>query len=204
MTGANEMQNNLSDTLNVLMAKARINSSELARATGLPATTIKRIRNNEQCNPTISTLAPIAQHFSISMSELLGGGITASVGANALPLLSWAEAPHIDTLTTHRERAGITTELVLSKNSYALPIESDELTPFAQGGFILIDRERAAKTLDYIVVFKQGMQQAILKKLIVEGDALYLKSLIQGIQVLPLTEEFRTLGVVAQYKLDLK
>lgn len=197
------MQTNLSDTLNVLMAKARINSSELARATGLPATTIKRIRNNEQCNPTISTLAPIAQHFSISMSELLGGGVVVSEGGKALPLLTWAEAPLIDTLVMSGAQTKVNTELSLSKNSYALPIESDELHPFSLGGVILIDRAREAKTLDYVVVVKKGMQQAVLKKLIVEGDECYLKSLVAGINLLPLTDDFHLLGVVAQYKLDL-
>ncbi|HEU5280396.1 MAG TPA: helix-turn-helix domain-containing protein [Gammaproteobacteria bacterium] len=198
------MQSNLSDTLNVLMAKARINSSELARATGLPATTIKRIRNNEQCNPTISTLAPIAQHFSISMSELLGGGISASEGANTLPLLSWANAPLIDTLVMSGAQTNVATELSLSKHSYALPIESNELHPFSLGGVILIDRTREAKTLDYVVVVKGGMQQAVLKKLIIEGDERYLKSLVAGINLLPFTDDYRLLGVVAQYKLDLK
>lgn len=198
------MQNNLSDTLNVLMAKARINSSELARATGLPATTIKRIRNNEQCNPTISTLAPIAAHFSISMSELLGGGKAALQGTHTLPLLSWTEAPLIDTLALKAEQARVATELSLSKNSYALPIQSDELHPFSPGGIIIIDRERTAKTLDYVIVAKQGMPQAILKKLIIEGDEPYLKSLVTGIHLQALTADFRLLGVVVQYKLDLK
>lgn len=198
------MQTNLSDTLNVLMAKARINSSELARATGLPATTIKRIRNNEQCNPTISTLAPIAQHFSISMSELLGGGVVVSEGGKALPLLTWAEAPLVDTLALNNGQPKIATELHLSKNSYALPVESDELHPFSLGGVILIDRAREAKTLDYVVVVKKGMRQAVLKKLIIEGDERYLKSLVAGINLLPFTNDFQLLGVVAQYKLDLK
>lgn len=199
------MQINLSDTLNVLMAKARVNSSELARATGLPATTIKRIRNNEQCNPTISTLAPIAAYFSISMSELLGGSGNAGLeSTNTLPLLAWTEAPEIDTLSLHADQPRVSTELQLSKSSYALPIQTDELPPFSRGGVILVDRNRRAKTLDYIIVAKRGMSQAIIKKLIIEGDEHYLKSLITGINLQAYTDDFQCLGVVAQYKLDLK
>lgn len=198
------MQNNLSDTLNVLMAKARINSSELARATGLPATTIKRIRNHEQCNPTISTLAPIATFFSVSMGELLSGVAIAEHGSNTLPLLHWDQAPHIDTLNLDAHQAQVSTELKLSKKSYALPIQTDEHPPFSPGGVLLIDRERHAKTLDYVIVAKHGMPQAIIKKLIIEGDEHYLKSLVAGIHLQAYTDDFQLLGVVAQYKLDLK
>ncbi len=85
------MLKNLSDNLNLLMARSRLNSSELARLTGLPATTIKRIRNNEHSNPTISTLLPIAKQFSITLSELVACELLsdiqnkASVEAHSFP-----------------------------------------------------------------------------------------------------------------------
>ena len=45
----------LSDNLNLLMAQSRISASELARNINLPATTIKRIRNQDPVNPTLSS-----------------------------------------------------------------------------------------------------------------------------------------------------
>src|SRR5580692_3272249 len=91
----------LSDNLNLLMARARLSSSELARQLGIPATTIKRIRNNEQANPTITTLIPIAQYFSISLDQLIGDESFCTTGEmrpldelHQIPMLSWHECLH--------------------------------------------------------------------------------------------------------------
>ena len=62
----------LCENLNFLMTKNVLNASELARSTGLPASTIKKIRNHDNPNPTLATLRPLAQYFSISLSQLIG------------------------------------------------------------------------------------------------------------------------------------
>ena len=182
------------------MADARINSSELARATGLPATTIKRIRNNTQCNPTLSTLEPIANYFSITLNELLGKHKIQPQHGSTLPLLKWSDDFQ---LAIHQnDTHTINTELSLPAGSFALPIESDELHPFSKGGVILIDCTRTPKTFDYVIIKQQGGTEAILKKLIIESNEKYLKSLVPGIQLTPLSELTQILGVVTQYKLN--
>lgn len=198
------MNNNLSDNLNLLMAKARLNSSELARLTGLPATTIKRIRNNEQSNPTISTLAPIANHFAVSIHELLTGESSSRVaaGAHSIPLLSWNSIS-----TAHPSEAGtkqIITELTLTHGSYALAVEEADLAPFPQGAVLIIDRHRKPESSDYVIVCKAHSDTATIKKLIIETDERYLKSLVPGVSVTPLTDDYTILGVITQYKLNLK
>lgn len=195
------MNKTICETLNQLMADARLNSSALARATGLPATTIKRIRNSTQCNPTLATLEPIAKYFNISMNELLGKKPITVDNAATLPLLSWSAL-----LTKNRETSTfpcITTELHLPKGSYALPIESDDLHPFSKDGVILVDCERTPKSSDYLVVMKKSSQMTMIKKLIIEDNTHYLKSLIPGIQLTPFTKDYQLLGVIAQYKFNI-
>ena len=63
------------------MALERLSSSALARKTGVHATNIKRIRNNEQANPTVTTLLPLARYFSISLSQLIGDEVLPSKSA---------------------------------------------------------------------------------------------------------------------------
>lgn len=198
------MNNNLSDNLNLLMAKARLNSSELARLTGLPATTIKRIRNNEQSNPTISTLAPIANYFAISLHELLTGTTEAPSATNphSIPLRTWdtVNAPH----PTGTEAKYIATELALSEGSYALMVDDADLAPFPKGALLIIDRHRTPETSDYVIVSKANAGIATIKKLIIEMDQAYLKSLLPGVEITPLTEAVIVLGVITQYKINLK
>lgn len=198
------MNNNLSENLNVLMAKARLNSSELARLTGLPATTIKRIRNNEQSNPTISTLAPIANYFAISLHELLNGGTAPSVAPTlqSIPLRTWST---VNTpLAAAEQHAYVSTELTLSEGSYALIVDDADLTPFPKGAILIIDRHRDPQPSDYVIVSKEHSGMATIKKLMIETDQAYLKSLIPGISITPLTEDYAIVGVILQYKLNLK
>src|SRR3990167_1373890 len=97
------MSKKLSKNLNLLMAENRLNAEELSRRIGLPASTIKKIRNNDDANPTLSTLAPLAKYFSLSISQLVGeepfstSRIKGSYHIdpallNHVPLISWQDA----------------------------------------------------------------------------------------------------------------
>ena len=66
------MSEKLSQNLNLLMAEARINAEALSRHISLPASTIKKVRNNNDSNPTLSTLTPLANYFSLTISQLIG------------------------------------------------------------------------------------------------------------------------------------
>ena len=65
----------LSAILNHLMAESRIDGVQLSRRTGVPVTTINRLRKNDvDNNPTLSTLVPLANFFVITVSQLIGDG----------------------------------------------------------------------------------------------------------------------------------
>jgi transcriptional regulator with XRE-family HTH domain len=205
------MLKNLSDNLNILMAKARLNSSELARLTGLPATTIKRIRNNEQSNPTISTLLPIAKYFSLTISELLQCETTNThitfgmqKGLKALPLLSWRECVHFDLLDYTKCPKTVLTERSLSDKSYSLVVEDCDLDFFPKQCHLIVDPNIDPECGDYIITAKSEQGTASIKKYIVETDQVYLKSLVDGLGITPLTSEYKILGVIVQCKIELR
>ncbi len=66
------MSEKLCKNLNMLMTEARLNAGELSRRINLPASTIKKIRTHHHSNPTLSTLAPLAKYFSLTISQLVG------------------------------------------------------------------------------------------------------------------------------------
>lgn len=205
------MHKNLSDNLNILMAKARLTSSDLARLTGLPATTIKRIRSSEQSNPTISTLLPIAKYFSLSISELIGNEIddidrfsNKAGGLRTLPVLSWQTCVHFDAITYSEITDKTLTEKQVGDKSFSLIVEDQDITPFPHKSTLIIDPQVQPANGDYIIVSKFQRGAAAIKKYIVEMDQIYLKSLIDGLGVELLTDEYKILGVVVQYKFDFK
>lgn len=204
------MLKSLSDNLNILMAKARLNSSALAKQIGLPATTIKRIRNNEQANPTITTLLPIAEYFSISLSQLVGDEplnaetmARTQVGFQKIPLLSWHECVHFDLLNPDKYPKKISTERKISKKGFALTIENHDLEFFPKNSLLIVEPEKIPESGNHVIVTKIEQNIASIKKYIIEIDQVYLKSLVHGLGISPLTPEHKILGVIVQYKMDL-
>ena len=63
---------NAGRVLKQLMFKHDINESQLSHITGVSKSNISRLKNDPQCNPTMNTLIPIAKHFEITVSELIG------------------------------------------------------------------------------------------------------------------------------------
>jgi len=196
------------------MAKARLSSSELARLTGLPATTIKRIRNNEQSNPTISTLLPISKYFSISLSQLVGDEELKTINNSynktelqRIPLLSWQECFAYTGAEDEQPSAVVNTiftEKQMSKKAFALCIEDQDLDFFPKRSIVLIEPEKTPESGDYIVVAKTEQRLASIKKYIAEFDQIYLKSLVAGLGISALTSEYKILGVILQCKIELK
>ncbi|RDH39976.1 MAG: XRE family transcriptional regulator [Candidatus Aquirickettsiella gammari] len=86
----------LNNTLDCLIRKRGINTNQLHKHTGIPLSTLKRLRLNKENNPTLASLAPIANFFSVSLDQLIGKTPLLSkneVETNSLtiPLISWKD-----------------------------------------------------------------------------------------------------------------
>ena len=77
-----ESPHTLSDTLSRLMARDQTNQSELAKDCNLPVNTVQRLCSGETTDPRLSTLRPLANHFGISISQLVGDYPTPGVSKN--------------------------------------------------------------------------------------------------------------------------
>jgi SOS-response transcriptional repressor LexA len=202
----------LSDNLNILMAKNRLNSNGLARIVGVPATTIKRIRNNEQTNPTILTLLPIAQFFSISLDQLIGNEPIVindkesykKSRIHKIPLLSWQECSDYASLDYSNISNFTYTERAVSAKAYALKIEDDDLDFFPKNSILIIEPTILPASGDYVIIGNIEQHIAAVRKYIIEIDKIYLKPLVPGVDVATLTDTYKILGIVIQYKLELK
>lgn len=203
------MLKKLGYNLNFLMSEAGIKTNDLAKQTGLPATTIKSIRNNENANPTISTLLPLAKFFSIPLSKLIGSeelDINTSINSNYIkqvPLLTWEKCGE-DLLLNRKTENIIFTERNISTKAFALFVENDNLKSFPHGGILIIEPEKRPETNDIVIVARIDNPTASIRKYVVEIDQAYLIPLVSGFSVSPMSSEFRILGVVIQYKFDFQ
>lgn len=208
------MSDLLRQNLNLLMDETRLNAEELSRRIGIPASTIKKIRSNKDANPTLSTLTPIAQYFSLTISQLVGDEPFSTNRIKGeykptkehmtqIPIISWTESihwPNIQKIPT----SIITTEHKYSKTAYALFVEEDDWENLAKGTALLIDPLIKPDHRDYILVHKNGQLKPTLKQAIFEEGVIYLKSVTSGIGITSLTHQHKILGVVVEYKKYLK
>ncbi len=200
------MFDKLSTNLNHLMTKAQINSSELARKTGVPASTIKKIRKHTNANPTLTTLMPIAQNFAISVSQLIGDELSAatavSAPANHLALLSWQEAamwPHnandIKQYTNIMNHDG--------NHRFALSVPEENWEGFLPQALLIIDMKSTPLHRDYVLVSHEDHTPALRQYLVDDGQ-IYLRPVVQGFQMSIMTEKHRLIGTVIEQRKYLK
>lgn len=196
------------------MADAHLNAEELSRRIGIPASTIKKIRNNNDSNPTLSTLSPLAKYFSLTISQLVGdepfpdSRIKGSYKLTQetlyhFPLITWEETitwPSAKIIPKH----SVTTEHKYGKNAYALLVEEDNWENLAKNTALLVDPTLKPEHRDFVIVHKSGQKKPTLKQILLDEGNIYLKSVTQGIGITALTENHNIFGIVVEYKKYLK
>lgn len=197
------------------MTEARLNAEELSRRIGIPASTIKKIRNNSNNNPTLSTLTPLAKYFSLTISQLVGdesfpdSRIQGSYKINQnvlenIPLISWQEAITWPISHNDHSRSTILTEHHYSKNAYALLVEEDNWENLAKETALIVDPVLQVEHRDFIIVYKIGQKLPALRQALFDEGEIYLKPVTNGYNVTLFTPEHSILGTVAEYKKHLK
>ena len=205
----------LCDTLKHLMTEAQISADELARQTGVPASTIKKIRNHHNPNPTLASLIPLANFFSVSLDELVGNkshptirhsSVSPSEHTSVLqvPILSWKEAVYWPDRDGGTLPLFVSTDYPLSKNAFALILDTDEWNNLAKGMTLFVDPALRTDHLDYAIVYKKGQILPTFKQVLYEDGQIYLKSFIQGLNIVAMSSEYKFLGVVVEFKKKLK
>lgn len=208
------MFDKLSDNLDKLMTDAHISADELGRRTNIPASTIKKIRNRYNPNPTLATLLPLAQYFSVTLDQFVGIEPLSREPIKGLfkenykiirdiPILSWKEV--VDWPSTRNQSHGtVTSECDYSPNSYALVVEEDGWECLAKGTILLVDPVLVAKHRDFAIIYKEGQEISTLKQILYDEDQIYLKPFVEGYNIAQFTREHHILGVVVELKKRLR
>lgn len=207
------MSQKLSHNLNILMTECHLNAEELSRRTGIPASTIKKIRVNGS-NPTLSTLAPLANYFSLSISQIIGdepipeSRIKGAYKVNTdilqhIPVITWEEAITWP-ISDDKNRQTILSEHAYSKNAYTLIVEEDDWINLARNTALIVDPALIVDHRDFIIIHKYGQKSPTLRQALLDEGQIYLKPAREGYNISMLTEEHKILGVVVEYKKNLK
>lgn len=205
---------NLSSTLEKLMRIHPINMSQLHKHTGVPITTINRLLNDKNINPTISSLLPIANFFGITLNQLMGidpldSDLLVGKYSNKrtlwteIPIITWEQAAewpsnfNIDEL-----RNVISTDVTLGQHPFALIINEINWEGFFPNSIIIVDLTAIPEHGDYVVVLKNGQKRVSLKQILVDDDKIYLRPVSKDYQTQLLDDTYKIIGTVAQIRMD--
>lgn len=214
-TSSTDNKHGLKDILSSLMEECDIDDAQLARETGVPASTISRMRINSNANPTASTLRPISKFFSISISQLLGdepmpkdrlpGTHNPTYYTSArMPVIEWDWI--MNWIETHGEnikeklQTWISTEKEVGPNAFALIIPTDSFGfAFRKGSTIIIEPSQYPIDGDLILVKAENEKNILLKQFLLDGSETYMRSVNPEIKsIIPLTETHRIIGVIIE------
>ncbi|MFN3301255.1 MAG: helix-turn-helix domain-containing protein [Sediminibacterium sp.] len=212
----------LSMRLNHLMEECGIDGVQLGKNTGVPVTTINRLRNGAyECNPTLSTLIPLAEYFRITLSQLVGDEplpANREPGEHQPKVVDWQEIPLLtfdQAAAWPRNKASImpaisrkiSTDLDLSDYAFALLMEGDSMSPrFPEGTLLLIDPNQQIHHRDFVLLLQIGLSRPIFKQILLDGPDYYIKSLNEDFKEVKKISlaDYKLLGVMVQARMERK
>lgn len=215
-----EFKHAMGEILSNLMVECDIDDAKLSRETGIPASTISRIKLNPDANPTASTLRPIAKFFGISISQLLGDeplpqdrlpGTHNPTGFTSfrVPVIEW------DWVNGWVENRGaaprekltnwISTEKEVGSRSFALAIPTESFgIAFRKGSLIIVDPDRKPYDGDLILLNIQRDETILLRQFLKDGNDIYIRSVNPEMKGTTILKEHIFFGVVIETRFSLQ
>lgn len=181
----------LNDNIKRLMTRNSIDDITLAKETGIPLTTISRLKNASNINPTIKSLEPIATYFGVSVSDLIGDQpLKQNTQQKLLPIIPMNDAGKWSQEIGSNFGVNVTT----STYEPRIPINS-----------IVILKNDAPSEDDIVLVQFTNDPKPIFKRYIMEGSSPLLKSMVAGDnRTTTLKLDDQILGIICEIRFAFK
>ena len=206
--------NKLSNNLKKLLRNAKISENELARRTGISQQIINRILSGENKNPKIATLAPLANYFMVSISELIDDELGNSETKLNPNHVGWQEAPLLDWESLGKSPLP---QLLLQKNTrllvdvgsksdvFAVKMRDSSMEPkFSAGTLLIFESFKKPTNGDFILLGLPG-QNIMMRQIFIKNDHIYKKCLNpkhEDYKITLITNDHTFIGSLIQSRTD--
>lgn len=167
--------------LEKLMADFNIGDNELSEKTGVPPTTIYRLKIGKTIDPRLSTITELAHFFKVTLGQLIGEEpLSPDFDSNTknnkatflkIPILTWDQAFEsaqiLPTLSEKNHFSWTYVDIAPSKNIFALKINSEEYShTFPKNMLLFVDTVIPEKYPFYAIVSENTSQKSVIFKVI--------------------------------------
>lgn len=201
----------LCHNLGSLMRAKDKSMTDIHKHTGIPITTIQRICKDPRANPTLASLIPLADFFSITLAQLIGEQPLFENKTNNLeqwstiPVITWQHATEWPAMRlTFTPQRNVATEINVGPHAFALEVLDDQHEYFQKNTLLVIDPSIKAIHRDYVVSHKKNGREVSLKQILIHEDDVYLKPSNPEFKTRPMDDNHRIVGVVVQTRMNLK
>jgi SOS-response transcriptional repressor LexA len=210
----------LHEVLTQLMQEVTVNEAELARKTDIPQPTLHRILSGATKSPRGSSLAPLANFFSVTINQLMGvdelpedrvkGTHNSRIyGWTPVPLINWKQASIWEKfqseLRSQTWSDWASTDLTVSDSAFAIRVNGDAMAPtFIEGTILIIDPEVEANNRDYVIVASAGRESATFRQMLLDGDDQYLRAINNEFRTMQVEKGNKIMGTLVQARMDFR
>jgi len=177
----------IGENISKLMISCGIDATELATYTGLPASTISRLRsNNPGSSPNLTSLIPIADFFCITISQLIGEEPISQNHNKFKPSkIKMTPIPILkpDTISNYLANREVETPIVyvdysINNESFAYILHGNAMEPqFPDKTLLIIDPTLEIENLDHILIIPEEKKLPIFRQVLIEGEEKYIRTL---------------------------
>ncbi len=211
---SNELSSNheLAKTLSKLMKDANIKDPELSRLTGVPVSTLLKLRTIEHTNPTVETLLPIANFFGLNIQQLLGLELIDRPKGSFLPqyrklklvpilkideIIRWAQ----DKVSIEEgpTRQWAETSAEIASSGFALAVK-DSLTSgrYPENALMIFDCSEKVKDKDIVVVQFDNQDYLAIRQIIFDSGDIYFKPFNPELDKIIFDTNYKIFGIMKQ------
>lgn len=173
----------LKNTLELLMQEFQLNTSKLARLTGVSQPIIYRILTGENSNPTLETIKKIANYFEISIAQLVGELplIEKKIGQSRIccqlvPVLQRTQLKSLPDISECKVAEYVYSDKVTAEQNFAFTINDTAMEPiFPKNSLLVFELALNANDQDYVLAAMGG--DVVFKQVLYDGNNLWVKSI---------------------------
>lgn len=205
----------LSEILSLLLEENQLSIVQLSKNTGVPVTTVKRIKYSKDPNPTINSLLPIASFFSLTVNQLIGleslprERLFGAYQENKelwtkVPLITWESIldwPENKKMVSPIDH--IVTDIELSPTSFALIVKEDNWVTFPKGTNLIFDPQKEPRHKSHLLVFNRRISLSLFYQLLMFDGFYYLKPPHYDYKTVPYDKDIYSFkGTLIQARLE--